>query len=111
MAANTETTLAPGRAERERIVARLRELAPRLRARGITHLSLFGSLARGEAEPESDIDLLIEVDRESRFSLFDVVDLQDELGAIFGRPTHFAFASAMRPWLRAKILEEAIAIF
>ncbi len=108
----TETTTPdPRLAERERVVAQLHELAPRLRARGIRHLSLFGSMARGEAEPGSDIDLLIEIDRESRFGLFDVVDLQDELEAVFGRPTHFAFASAMRPWLRAEILEEAIPIF
>jgi predicted nucleotidyltransferase len=107
-AARTATPPPPA-AERERVLARLHELAPRLRARGITHLSLFGSVARGEAGPESDLDLLIEIDRESRFSLFDVVDLQDELEAIFGRPTHFAFA--MRPWLREEILEEAIPIF
>ena len=109
-AARTATPPAPA-AERDQVVARLHELAPRLRARGIRHLSLFGSMARGEAEPGSDIDLLIEIDRESRFSLFDVVDLQDELEAIFGRPTHFAFASAMRPWLREEIRAEAIAIF
>ena len=101
----------PRLAERDRVVARLHELAPRLRARGIGHLSLFGSMARGEAEPGSDVDLLIETDRESRFGLFDVVDLQDELEAIFGRPTHFAFGSTMRPWLREEIGREAIAIF
>ena len=48
------TTLAPAAlAERERVVRVLHEAAPRLRARGITSLSLFGSLARGEAGPKA----------------------------------------------------------
>jgi len=105
------TNLDPALAERDRIVARLREQAPGLRARGISRLSLFGSIARAEAGSESDLDLLIEVDPESRFSLFDVVDLQDDLQALLGRSPHFAFAAKLRPWLRQEILAEAIPIF
>ena len=74
--------LDPALAERDRIVARLREQAPRLRARGI-----------------------------SRLSAFDVVDLQDDLQVLLGRPPHFAFAAKLRPWLRQEILAEAIPIF
>jgi predicted nucleotidyltransferase len=105
------TILAPGLVERERILEELRQAAPRLRARGITHLSLFGSMARGEAGPRSDVDLLIEVDRNSRFSLFDLVDLQDDLLELLGRPAHFAFATKLRPWLHEEIRAEAISIF
>ena len=97
--------------ERARIVAQLREQAPRLRARGISRLSLFGSIARGEARAKSDLDLLIEVDPHSHFSLFDLVDLQDELNPLLGRHAHFAFAAKLRPWLRREILAEAISIF
>lgn len=110
MAAET-TTLDRGAAERERILAELRAQAPRLRARGIRRLSLFGSMARAEARSKSDVDLLIEVDPTSHFSLFDLVDLQDDLHALLGRPTHFAFASKLRPWLRQEVLAEAIPIF
>jgi predicted nucleotidyltransferase len=83
--ATRRTTLDPARAERDRIMAQLREQAARLRARGICRLSLFGGVARAEAGSASDLDLLIEVDPESRFSLFDVVDLQDaaRAGAAF----------------------------
>jgi predicted nucleotidyltransferase len=106
-----DTTLDPRIAERARVVEELRQATPRLRARGITHLSLFGSIARGDAGPKSDIDLLIEVDPSSRFSLFDLVDLQDDLLERPGRPTHFAFAAKLRPWLREEIRTEAISIF
>jgi predicted nucleotidyltransferase len=110
MAVETEA-LAPALAERERVVRILHEEAPRLRARGMTQLSLFGSMARGEARPESDIDLLIEVDAAAGFGLSDLLDLQEELGELFGRKVDFAFASEMRAWLREWIEDERIGVF
>jgi uncharacterized protein len=109
--ATRTTTLDSGLAERERILAHLRSQAPHLRARGIRRLSLFGSIARAAAGARSDVDLLIEVDPASHFSLFDLVDLQDDLHRLLGRPAHFAFASKLRPWLRRELLAEAIPIF
>jgi predicted nucleotidyltransferase len=53
----------------------------------------------------------MEVDPESHFSLFELLDLQDDLLALLGRPAHFAFVSKLRPWLREEILEEAISIY
>jgi hypothetical protein len=105
------TTLDPALAERERVLQILHEQAPRLRSRGITRLSLFGSIARGEVGPESDIDLLIEVDPGSRFGLSDLLDLEEELGGLLARRINFAVASEMRPWLREWIEEDRIGIF
>jgi len=65
MCAEATTIDAPALAERDRVLRVVGEQAPRLRRRGITRLSLFGSVARREAGPESDIDLLIETDPES----------------------------------------------
>jgi predicted nucleotidyltransferase len=110
MATETEI-LDPGLAERERVLSHLRKQAPHLRSRGIVRLRLFGSIARGEAGPKSDVDLLIEIDPDSHFSLFDVVELQDELGDALRRRVQFAFRSAMRPWLHDEISEEAISIW
>jgi uncharacterized protein len=78
---------------------------------GITRLSLFGSMARGDTDPNSDIDLLVELDPQSHFSLFELVDLQDDLRALLGRPAHIAFASKLRAWLREEILQDAIPIY
>lgn len=104
-------TLDAALTERERVLRILREQAPQLRARGITRLSLFGSMARGEAGPESDIDLLIEVVPAARFGLSDLLDLREELGDLLGRPINFAFASEMRPWLLEWIEEDRIGIY
>jgi uncharacterized protein len=46
--------------KRDQIIARLRAAEPELRARGIRHAALFGSAARGEERPDSDIDILLE---------------------------------------------------
>jgi uncharacterized protein len=107
----TATFAADALAERERVLRILHEQAPRLRARGITALSLFGSLARGEAGPESDIDLLIETDPANRPGFIELFDLREELAKLLGRPVQFAFGSAMRPWLREWIEDDRIGIF
>ena len=111
MAAEATTIDARALAERDRVLRILGEQVPRLRQRGITRLSLFGSVARGEAGPESDIDLLIEIDPKSQFGLRDLVDLSDALSEMLDRPVQFAFGSEMRRWLREWIEEDRIEVF
>lgn len=111
MTTQAKSIQATGVPERERVLDTLHRQAPKLRGLGITRLSLFGSMARGEVGPESDVDLLVEIDPARHFTLFDLVDLQDDLQALLGRPAHFAFASKLRSWLREEILEEAIPIY
>jgi predicted nucleotidyltransferase len=110
MAATIETS-ATTLAERERVLRVLREHEPDLRERGLTRLALFGSTARGDLGPESDVDLLIEVAPARRFGLFAFLDLKSELAALLGRPVDLAFADAMRPRLRAAVLRDAIEVF
>ena len=71
--ASKTTTFDPALIERKRVLRILREAAPWLRDRGITRLSLFGSMARGEARPESDIDLLIEIESAAKLRLLRIV--------------------------------------
>jgi predicted nucleotidyltransferase len=51
---------------RQEILAKLREKEAPLRSRGVSHAALFGSRARREARPDSDIDIMIEVDPAAR---------------------------------------------
>ena len=55
--------------ERQIAVESLRRHAADLQDRGVRHLSVFGSTARGEAEPESDIDLLVDIDARASHGL------------------------------------------
>ena len=82
--------------ERERVIALLRAHAEDIRRRGVTRLALFGSTARGEAGPSSDVDLLIEVDPHARFTLVDLAALERFLSGLLLRPVEFAFPSRLR---------------
>lgn len=62
----------------------LRELEPRLRKRGVAALWVFGSVARGEAGPQSDVDLLFEFSPGGERSLFDIQRIKEEIQAALG---------------------------
>jgi hypothetical protein len=102
----------PGLAERERVLRILRQQEGALRARGVKRLRLFGSLARGDAEPASDVDLLAEIEQGSGFSLLDLVGLEHELGDLTGRRVEIGTAlERMRPRIRKRIEADAIEVF
>jgi predicted nucleotidyltransferase len=71
----------------------------------IRELSLFGSALRDDFRPESDIDVLVVFDPAAQWSLLDLVDLQQELGRLLGRPVDLVERSALRnPFRRQSIL-------
>jgi predicted nucleotidyltransferase len=63
----------------------LREREPELRERGILHAAIFGSVARGEDRDDSDVDVIVEVQRGVGFGTIGLMDLEDELQAALGR--------------------------
>jgi hypothetical protein len=67
------------------VIAILRAHEAELRAAGIRRLSLFGSVARGDAGPDSDVDLAVELDREARIGLFKLIELEERIGELVGR--------------------------
>lgn len=70
---------------------------------------VFGSTARGEDEPDSDIDIL--VDMKGRMSIFSLLDIQDELEALLGTDVDVVVDSATIPAeSRARISREAVAL-
>lgn len=62
--------------DRENLIRHLADLRPRFEAEGVKHLSVFGSRARGDNRPESDVDLLVDIDAKVRFSLLDLIGLE-----------------------------------
>jgi uncharacterized protein len=92
--------------KREEILARLHGAAGELRRRGVRSLSLFGSVARGEAGEESDVDLLVEFDRP--VGLFAFVRLRRHLEALLGSGVDLVTPDALKAQLRDRILGEAI---
>jgi hypothetical protein len=70
----------------EHVLAILRAHEAELRAAGIRSLSLFGSVARGNAEAESDVDLAAELDPDARMDLFRLTALERHIAELLGRP-------------------------
>ena len=75
------------------------------RRHGVTRMRLFGSVARGEDSPESDIDLLIETGAETSpwFPAGLILDLEQ----LLGRRVEVVTERALRPDLRERVLQEA----
>jgi predicted nucleotidyltransferase len=111
MATETQTLAAP-LSERERVLRVLRRHETEIRAQGVTRLRLFGSMARGEAGSESDVDLIADIDRRTRFSLLDLVGLQHFLQDLLGRKVDIGTTvEKMRPRMRQRFEADAIEVF
>src|SRR6266700_3128403 len=87
----------------DEVIASLHAHAAELRAAGIRHLSLFGSFARGEAGPDSDIDLAVELDREAHITLIGLVGLEFRLGEMLGRKVDLLPEPIQKPRLRTNV--------
>ncbi len=91
----------------EEILERLARHLPSLREEfGITRLAVFGSVARGEEGPESDVDLLVEFAAPP--GLFAFVRLKHRLEALLDRPVDLVTPGALREEFREQILRECV---
>jgi predicted nucleotidyltransferase len=106
MAADT-TALTPGLAERERVLRIIRAHAGEIRALGVARLWLFGSLARGEAGPESDVDVVIDIAPERRFSLLHLAEVRLACD-LLGREAGVVIRGDLRPRFRDTIAGDLI---
>jgi uncharacterized protein len=91
-------------------VSALRAQAEAIRRQGVTGLYLFGSAARGEARPDSDIDLFVDYDPKS-FSFVELIRLREGLSKALGRRADLTTRESLHPLLRPEIEAEAIKIF
>lgn len=94
---------------RDEIVFRLRAALPELRMRyGVGALRVFGSRGRGTADPDSDLDLLVEFDRVPGF--FKFIELEDQLGLLLGLKVDLVMRTALRPRIGERVLAEAVVV-
>jgi len=93
----TETDLAG------HVIAMLRAHEAELRLAGIRHLSLFGSVARGDAAEDSDIDLAVEFDPAAEMDLIRLVALERRIGEALGRAVEILPEPVENPRLRANV--------
>jgi hypothetical protein len=91
-----------------RLFADRAALASLCRRRQIRRLSLFGSVLRGDAGPDSDIDLLVEFSRGAKPSFLDLAEIEQELsGLLAGRRVDLRTADDLSRYFRDEVLREA----
>jgi predicted nucleotidyltransferase len=97
--------------DREQVIAALRGHEKELRAAAVTRLSLFGSTARGDQRPDSDIDLLATFDSSRRISLLDVAGIEQQISRMPGRPVELIEEGTLKPRVRRNVEAEAVCAF
>jgi hypothetical protein len=95
----------------EKALATLRANEATLRAKGVLHAAIFGSVARGEARSDSDVDVLIEIDGASHIGLFGYASLCEDVRELFASRVDVVNARSIKPLLRDSILGEAVYAF
>ena len=76
---------------------------------GIVFIALFGSFARGEENPDSDIDLMVRFSDTK--SLFQIIEIKNKLTEIFGREVDLVTENSLSPYFKDKILDEMEEIY
>lgn len=96
---------------RNDVVATLRQAEPALRARGVAALYLFGSHARDQARPDSDVDVFIDKDKSRKFGFDEFMDVYFLLQERLGAGVDYGTREGLHPVLRTEIEREAIRVF
>jgi uncharacterized protein len=96
---------------RDEIIARLKEAEPALRAHGAAALYLFGSHARDEAGPDSDVDVFIDKDASRKFGFDEFMDIYLLLQERLGEKVDYGTREGLHPVLRPEIEREAVRVF
>ena len=96
---------------REELVAGLRSLRSDLERAGVTGMALFGSRARGDNRPNSDIDLMIDVAPDRKFSLLDLVGVAHLVEDHFGLPANIFMRRSLDADFLSVALDEEEIVF
>ena len=91
---------------REALIQQREAILARATRHGASNVRIFGSVARGDPTPESDVDILI--DLEAGRSLLDLGALVSDLEDLLGHPVDVALARSLRPRVRDEVLRDAV---
>ncbi len=91
------------------VISRLQAALPDLRQRyGVVRIGLFGSVARNEARPDSDVDLVAEFAPDARMGLFELFALEQDLSEHIGMPATISALEQMNRYVRASVERDLV---
>jgi predicted nucleotidyltransferase len=85
-----------------------KKIIPILKRYGVKRAAIFGSFVRGKAKKNSDIDILVEIEKD--ISLLDFVGLKLEIEEALGRKVDLVEYSTLKPFIRERALKEQLLI-
>lgn len=97
--------------DRHEIIIRLQENRAELQRQGVLHAALFGSVARGEHGPGSDVDILIELDENAVADLFAYAGIKRRIAELLGAPVDVVDRAALRPSVSKSAAADAVYAF
>ena len=97
--------------DRDHVIASLKAHERELRAAGVIQLSLFGSVARGDARPDSDVDLAVRLDPAHRYDLFRFYGLAERLESLLNAKVDLISEPVERAALRDRIERDRARVF
>jgi predicted nucleotidyltransferase len=98
--------------DRAQVIAKLKAVEPQLRAHGVAALYLFGSYARDEARPDSDVDVFVDPGTQEFYSLSHFVGAYDVLrDAVPGRNIGYGTRNGLSKYIRLDVEQSAIRVF
>lgn len=89
----------------------LRRSEHALRERGVRHAALFGSVARGDHRPDSDIDIMIEIDPAARLTVYDYAGLKEYIAGLFDGPVDVVSRKNLKAHIAPAATADAIDAF
>jgi predicted nucleotidyltransferase len=87
------------------------KIAEICRRYGIQEMAVFGSAARGDMRPDSDVDIVVEFFPETKYGLREYQAIEDELVAVFGRRVDLGTKQYIKPHVKAHIMKDARVIY
>jgi uncharacterized protein len=97
--------------EKRELARKIIELRPSLEAEGVEHIALFGSRARGTHRPDSDIDILVEVAENTRFSILNLIGVEHLVHDATGLAANAVMRRSLTPSMKAEVARDAVEIF
>jgi predicted nucleotidyltransferase len=99
------------RMKREDAMRILKKHRKALQSRSVRRAALFGSTARGEAGPRSDVDILIELEPDLLLDAFTYAGIKQEIADLFDGPVDVVNRAGLKPHLRSAVIDGAIYAF